>query len=103
MGFYTTFYNKRKGYRLISGNFTDEHSAKWAGGYQLWKWCWNNIEEKYIKNDDEYGYFIITQGTLMKMIKENAMGENNTNHVLKKLLSYLKKNNLTQIYFEGDY
>ena len=102
MGFYTNFYNKRNGSQLVANSFNDMHSAKWAGGYDLWRWCWNNIEDKYINNDD-YGYFPITQGTLIKMIKEKAMGENNTKYVLKPLLTYLKKHNLTQIYFEGDY
>jgi len=99
MGFYTNFYNNKE---LECNDFNNRWSAKWAGGYDLWKWCWDNIEEKHTSNYFG-GYFTIDLSTLEKMIEDNAMGKVNTNSVLRNLFDTMQEKDLLEIYFEGDY
>ena len=110
MGFYTKFgdtlgkYNVEQ--KIIKGDF----NAKFAGGYDLYKWCYDN-KIKTVKlesyEDDCFAFnntiFSLTKSEIEKAIKVEAMGENNSKTVLVRLLNEMIENKLEVIYFEGDF
>jgi len=108
MGFYTKFGDTLGKYsveqKIINGDF----DAKFAGGYDLYKWCYaNKIKTVKIGSNNDYWLdntiFVLTKEEVKEAIKVEAMGENNSKTVLVRLLNEMIKNNLDHVYFEGDF